>query len=253
MAEGLQGKVVLITGASSGIGRAAALAFARSKVKLVIGDVTMDGAEETAKMVRAAGSEAEVVRCDVSKRAEVFALVEKAVGRFGRIDVAFNNAGIEGTLKPLPDYPPELAERVIAINLLGVYWCLQAELPAMAKTGGGAIVNTASIAGLIGAQLFSAYVASKHGVVGLTKVAALESAAQKIRVNAVCPGVIQTPMLDRLGTEIPGVTDSLAAAAPIGRIGTAEEIAEAVVWLCSPAASYVTGTTLAVDGAFTAQ
>jgi NAD(P)-dependent dehydrogenase (short-subunit alcohol dehydrogenase family) len=253
MATGLEGKVILVTGASSGIGRAAALAFARSKVKLVIGDVTMDGAEETAKMVRAAGSEAEVVRCDVSKRAEVVALVAQTVKRFGGLDCAFNNAGIEGATKPIVEYPPEMVERLIGVNLLGVYWCLQAEMPEIAKRGGGAIVNTASVAGLIGAAMLSAYVASKHAVVGLTKVAAIEGSAQKIRVNAVCPGVIQTPMLDRLAEEVPGMREGLLAAVPFGRLGTAEEIGEAVVWLSSPAASYVTGTTLAVDGAFTAQ
>ena len=253
MAETLDGKVILVTGGASGIGRASVLAFARSKVKLVVSDVAMDGAEETAKLARAAGAEAVAVRCDVSKRSDVFALVAETVKRYGGLDVAFNNAGIEGTLKPIPEYPPELVERVIATNLLGVYWCLQAEIPEMVKRGGGAIVNTASVAGLIGSNMFSAYVASKHGVVGLTKTAAIECAPQKIRVNAVCPGVIQTPMLDRLAEQIPGLTDALAASAPIQRLGTAEEIAEAVVWLGSPAASFVTGTTLAVDGAFTAQ
>jgi NAD(P)-dependent dehydrogenase (short-subunit alcohol dehydrogenase family) len=252
MADGLEGKVVLVTGGASGIGRAAALAFARARAKLVVSDVAMEGAEETARLARAAGSEAEVVRCDVAERREVVALVERAVERFGGLDCAFNNAGIEGAIKPIVDYPPEMVERLIRVNLLGVYWCLQAELPEMAKRGGGAIVNTASAAGLVGAPMLSAYVASKHAVVGLTKVAAIEGAPEKVRVNAVCPGLIQTPMLDRLAREVPGMKEGLLGVVPLGRLGTAEEIGEAVVWLCSPAASYVTGTTLAVDGAFTA-
>jgi NAD(P)-dependent dehydrogenase (short-subunit alcohol dehydrogenase family) len=253
MNDSLKGKVALVTGGATGIGRAAAVAFARRGASVMIADVAIDAAEESAKLARAAGAKVEVVRCDVSRADEVDAMVKTTVERFGGLDCAFNNAGIEGTLKPLTEYPRALVEKVISINLLGVYWCLQAEIPVMATRGGGAIVNTASVAGLVGAGLFSAYVASKHGVVGLTKSAAIEVSRQGIRVNAVCPGVIQTPMLDRLAVEIPGVTDSLGNAAPIGRLGTAEEVAEAVLWLCSPSASYVTGHALAVDGAFVAQ
>ena len=253
MNDSLKGKVALVTGGATGIGRAAAVAFARRGASVMIADVAMDAAEESATLARAAGAKVELVRCDVSSADEVDAMVKATVDRLGGLDCAFNNAGIEGTLKPLTEYPRALVEKVISINLLGVYWCLQAEIPVMTARGGGAIVNTASVAGLVGAGLFSAYVASKHGVVGLTKSAAIEVSRQGVRVNAVCPGVIQTPMLDRLAVEIPGVTDSLGNAAPIGRLGTAEEVAEAVVWLCSPAASYVTGHALAVDGAFVAQ
>ena len=253
MDDSLKGKVALVTGGATGIGRAAAVALARRGASVMIADVAIDAAEATAALAREAGARAEVVRCDVSSAVEVDAMVKTTVERLGGLDCAFNNAGIEGTLKPLVDYPRELAAKVIGINLLGVYWCLQAEIPVMAARGGGAIVNTASVAGLVGAGLFSAYVASKHGVVGLTKSAAIEVSKQGIRVNAVCPGVIRTPMLDRLAGEIPGVTDALGNAAPIGRLGTAEEVAEVVAWLCSPAASYVTGHALAVDGAYVAQ
>lgn len=253
MALALDGKVTLITGAGSGIGRAAALAAAREGARVLVSDVSERGGEETAAAVRAAGGEARFRRCDVTRQEDVDALVRTAVEAWGRLDGAFNNAGIEGRLVSAVDYPEELFERVVAVNLVGVWRCMRAEIPAMVKGGGGAIVNTASVAGLVGAGLFSAYVASKHGVVGLSKSTALEVARQGVRVNVVCPGVIQTPMLDRLAGEMPEAVAALAGISPIGRVGTAEEVAETVVFLLSGAAAFVTGATLAVDGGFTAQ
>jgi NAD(P)-dependent dehydrogenase (short-subunit alcohol dehydrogenase family) len=253
MAGRLDGKAVLITGAASGIGRATALAASREGAKLVLADVAVEGGEETAKKIDAEGGKALFVRCDVRQQPEIDAMVKRVVEAYGRLDCAFNNAGIEGTLAATADYPEDVFERVIQINLIGVWRCLRAEIPAMLKQGKGAIVNTASVAGLVGAGAFAAYDASKHGVVGLTKSCALDYAKQGIRLNAVCPGVIQTPMLDRLGDLMPGVIDALLAVKPMGRLGTAEEVAEAVVWLLSDAASFVTGTTLAVDGGYTAQ
>ena len=253
MAGRLDGKVVLITGAASGIGRATALVAAREGAKLILADVASEGGEETARKATASGTQAAFVRCDVTQQAEVDAMVKRAVDAYGRLDGAFNNAGIEGALAPTADYPEEAFERVIQVNLIGVWRCLRAEIPAMLKHGKGAIVNTASVAGLVGARSFSAYDASKHAVVGLTKSCALDYAKQGIRVNAVCPGVIQTPMVDRLAGVLPRAIEALAAVEPVGRVGTAEEVAESVVWLLSDAASFVTGTTLAVDGGMTAQ
>jgi NAD(P)-dependent dehydrogenase (short-subunit alcohol dehydrogenase family) len=245
----LDGKAALITGAASGIGRATALAFARAGARLVVADVDPVGGEETAAAVRAFGADAHFVRCDVRRMADVETMVATTIDRFGRLDCAFNNAGIEGQLAPFADCPEEVAARVLDVNAMGVWRCLHAELPRMSAQGGGAIVNTASVAGLIGAAAFGPYVASKHAVVGLTKTAALEYAAQRVRVNAICPGVIQTPMLDRLAAT-PGVIDALRSVTPMGRVGTPEEVAAAVVWLCSDAASFTTGHALVVDGGF---
>ena len=253
MAGRLDGKAIVITGAASGIGRATALAASREGAKLVLADVAVESGESTAKEIGRSGGSAVFVRCDVTKQPEIDAMVKRAVDAYGRLDGAFNNAGIEGILTPTADYPEDLFERVIQTNLIGVWKCLRAEIPVMLKQGKGAIVNTASVGGLVGAGTFSAYVASKHGVVGLTKTCALDYAKQGIRLNAVCPGVIQTPMLDRLSGGTPAVIEALSASEPVGRIGTADEVAEAVVWLLSDSASFVTGTTLAVDGGFTAQ
>ena len=253
MAGRLDGKAMLITGAASGIGRATALAASREGAKLVLSDVGVEAGEETARLITAEGGKALFVRCDVTRQADIDAMVKRAVETYGKLDCAFNNAGIEGTLTPTADYPEDLFERVIQTNLIGVWKCLRAEIPVMLQQGKGAIVNTASVGGLVGAGAFSAYVASKHGVVGLTKTCALDYAKQGIRLNAVCPGVIQTPMLDRLSGGTPAVIEALSASEPVGRIGTAEEVGEAVVFLLSDAASFITGTTLAVDGGFTAQ
>jgi len=253
MAGLVEGKIALVTGGGSGIGRATALTFAREGAKVVVADVVVDGGEETVRLIKAAGGEAVFVKADMAKAAEVEALVQKAVATYGRLDCAHNNAGIEGATGRTADYREEDWDRVISINLTGVWFCLKYEIAQMLKQGGGAIVNTASDAGLLGVPQMPAYVASKHGVVGLTKTAALEYAKAGIRVNAVCPGVIKTPMVDRITGQRAGRAERMAAAEPVGRMGKPEEIAEAVVWLCSDAASFVTGLPMPVDGGIIAQ
>jgi len=253
MAGQLDGKVALITGAGSGIGRASALAFAREGAKVAVADIVVEGGEETVRMVKEAGGEAFFIKVDVSSAADVEAMVNAVVDTYGRIDCAYNNAGIEGRLASTDEYPEDVFDKVIDINLTGVWLCMKYELPHMLKQGSGAIVNTASGAGLIGVAGMSAYVASKHGVVGLTKTAALEYAKSGIRVNAVCPGVIQTPMIERITAEQPQLGEAVVAAEPVGRAGKPEEIAESVVWMCSDAASFVTGHAMSVDGGYVAQ
>ena len=253
MAGLVDGKIALVTGGGSGIGRATALTFAREGAKVVVADVVVDGGEETVRLIKAAGGEAVFVKADMAKAAEVEALVQKAVATYGRLDCAHNNAGIEGATARTADYREEDWDRVISINLTGVWFCMKYEIAQMLKQGGGAIVNTASDAGLLGVPQMPAYVASKHGVVGLTKTAALEYAKSGIRVNAVCPGVIKTPMVDRITGQRAGRAERMAAAEPVGRMGKPEEIAEAVVWLCSDAASFVTGLPMPVDGGIIAQ
>ncbi|HEV8711622.1 MAG TPA: SDR family oxidoreductase [Candidatus Binatia bacterium] len=252
MASLVAGKVALVTGGGSGIGRASALTFAREGAKVVVADVAVEGGEETVRLIQQRGGEAIFVKADVSRAAEVAALVARAVQTYGRLDCAHNNAGIEGAAATIVDYAEDAWERVIAINLKGVWLCMKYEIPYMLKQGGGAVVNTASTAGLVGYRGGSAYVASKHGVVGLTKTAALEYAKAGVRVNAVCPGAIDTPMMGRLTGHRPQRAERMAAAEPVGRMGQPEEIAEAVVWLCSEAASFVTGHAMAVDGGITA-
>ncbi len=242
------GKVALVTGAAAGIGRASALAFAREGAKVVVADVNVAGGEETVALCRAQNTDAIFVRCDVSQNSEVEQLIATAIDMFGRIDFAHNNAGIEGVQAMLVDYPEEVWDRVIDINLKGVWLCMKHEIRQMLQQGGGSIVNTSSVAGLSGSRGVSAYVASKHGIVGITKAAALEYARSGIRINAVCPGTIHTAMIDRF---IQGDTQLLAQFAesePIGRLGSPEEVANAVVWLCSDKASFITGATLVVDG-----
>ncbi|HEY7492479.1 MAG TPA: SDR family oxidoreductase [Candidatus Tectomicrobia bacterium] len=250
----LSGKVALVTGGGSGIGQATALAFAREGARVVVADVIAAGGAETVTRIQQAGGEATFVKTDVSQATEVEALIAATVATYGRLDCAHNNAGIEGTQALTADYPEADWDRVIAVNLKGVWLCLKYELQQMQRQGQGAIVNTASIAGLVGAHRIPAYVASKHGVVGLTKAAALEYAKAGIRVNAVCPGVIRTPMVERLFfSRHPRAEARLTAFEPIGRLGTPEEVAAAVVWLCSDATSFITGHTLAVDGGIVAQ
>ena len=253
MAGQLEGKVALVTGGGSGIGRASALVFAREGAKVIVADMVVEGGEETIGLIKKAGGEAIFVKADVSKTAEVEALINKAVETYGRLDCAYNNAGIEGSAATTPDYAEESWDRVITINLKGVWLCMKHEIPQMLKQGSGAIVNTASAAGLVGFRRGSAYVASKHGVVGLTKTAALEYAKSGVRVNAICPGAIDTPMMARITDHRPQRAERMAAGEPVGRMGRPEEIAEAVVWLCSDAASFVTGHAMAVDGGITAQ
>ena len=251
--DALRGKVALVTGAGSGIGRASARAFAASGAAVVVADVAVEGGEETALMIREAGGEAAYVRADVSRADEVAALVDAAVARYGRLDCAHNNAGIAGVAGPsslsFTDYPEEMFDRVIAVNLKGVWLCLKAEIRQMLGQGGGAIVNTASIAGLIGG-FGAAYTASKHGVIGLTKQAAVQHATAGIRVNAVCPGLIATPMT--LPVYTPERWEQAIRQHPAQRPGTPEEVAQTVVWLCSDAASFVTGHALVVDGGYVA-
>jgi len=248
MAELMQDKVALVTGASSGIGRATALVFAREGAKVVAADLNVVGGQETVQLVKTAGGEAVFVETDVSQAASVEAMVQAAVDTYGRLDCAHNNAGVEGVLSRTAEQTEQDWEPVIRINLKGVWLCMKYELPHMLQQGSGAIVNTASGAGLIGVKRMAAYVASKHGVIGLTKTAALEYAKSGVRVNAVCPGVIQTAMVERVSGRRPDVLEKMIAAEPIGRSGQPEEIAESVVWLCSDAASFVTGHAMAVDG-----
>ena len=247
-----EGKVALVTGAGGGIGRATALAFAREGARVVASDIEGAGGEETARLVEEAGGGAVHVACDVTRPTEVEGLVGAAVDAFGRLDCAHNNAGVEGAYGRTADCDEENFDRTCAVNLKGVYLCLKAEIAHMLGAGGGAIVNTASVAGVEGAKNLPAYVASKHGVVGLTRTAALEYATRGIRVNAVCPGPIRTRMLEALLEENPRMEPAMIAAVPMRRLGKPEEIAEAVVWLCSDRASYVTGQGIVVDGGFTA-
>jgi NAD(P)-dependent dehydrogenase (short-subunit alcohol dehydrogenase family) len=254
----LNGKVALVTGGASGIGRATALAFAREGAKLIVADVHTDGGQQTVHIIQEHGGEAIFVKTDVTQPAAVAALISRAVEIYGRLDCAHNNAGISGagiggeqrTLTA--EYPEERWHQVLAINLTGVWLCMKYEIAQMLKQGGGTIVNTASVAGLLGLPYASAYVASKHGVVGLTKTAALEYARQGIRVNCVCPGYIQTPMT-AAGMQDPERLALMIAGEPVGRLGKPEEVAATVVWLCSDAASFVTGHTLTVDGGYAAQ
>lgn len=251
------GKVALVTGSAAGIGRATALQFAAEGAKVVVSDIAEGGGEETAAMIRKNGGEAAFIRADVAKAADVAALIAQTVTRFGRLDCACNNAGIEGTVAPFIDQTEENFDRIINVNLKGVFLCLKAEITQMLTQGGGSIVNLASIAGLIGFPGLSPYVASKHAVNGLTKNAALEYAKQGIRVNSVCPGGIDTRMLDSLADQATGgkmtsreMMDNLH---PMGRIGTPDEVAKLIVWLASDSASFVTGVNVPVDGGFVAQ
>lgn len=253
MAGRLDKKIALVTGGSSGIGRATALVFAREGARVVVSDIAVTGGEETVQQIKAAGGEAVFVKADVSKAADVEALIKKTVETFGRLDCAFNNAGVEGGVKFTIECTKEEFDRTIAVNLTGVWLCMKYEIQQMLSQGGGAIVNTASAAGLVGFPGLPDYVASKHGVVGLTKTAALEYAKAGIRVNAVCPGVIQTPMIERGAQLAPGFDELALSIEPIGRYGQPSEVGEAVVWLCSDAASFVTGLPMAVDGGVVAQ
>ncbi|WP_126243636.1 SDR family oxidoreductase [Chitinophaga rhizosphaerae] len=244
-------KVAVVTGGSFGIGRAAAIAFANKGAKTVIVDWLEDG--ETLKRIKAAGGEAIFMKCDVSKSDDVRKMVENTISTFGQLDYAFNNAGIEGISAPVQDCTEDNWDKTIGINLKGIWLCMKYEIPEMLKQGKGAIVNCASIAGLVGFPGLPAYVASKHGVLGLTRTAALECAKFGIRVNAVCPGAIKTPMIDRITGKKKEAEELFAAMEPIGRLGNPAEVANAVVWLCSDEASFVTGHAMAVDGGWVAQ
>ena len=252
MTAELEGKVAVVTGGTSGIGRDTAVLFAKSGAKVIVAGRREREGNETIELIRAAGGNGVFVKADVSKTAEVDALVQKAVEKFGRLDFAFNNAGIEGVWVPIAKQTEEDWDRTIGINLKGVWLCLKYEIRQMLKQGGGgAIVNMSSVTGLVGAGGAAAYSASKHGVIGLTKSAALETAKNGIRINAVCPAVIETPMGKRLFSA-PAVHKSVLNSHPIGRFGRPQEIAEAVVWMCSDRASFMTGQCLVLDGGFLA-
>lgn len=251
MEKKFQNKVAIVTGGSFGIGRAVAIAFAAGGAKVVIADWAEDN--ETLNSIQSAGGDAIFVKCDVSSEADVEMLVAKTIAQYGRLDFAFNNAGIEGLSAPTHECTTENWDKTIGVNLKGVWLCMKYEIPQMLKQGKGAIVNNASIAGLVGFTNIPAYVASKHGVIGLTKNAALEYAKLGIRVNVVCPGVIKTPMIDRTTGKDKEVEKQFAGQEPIGRMGEPEEVANAVTWLCSDGASFVTGHPMAVDGGWVAQ
>jgi len=242
----LKGKVVLVTGGASGIGRATALVFARERARIVVADLVSEGGEDTARLIKETGTDAIFVKCDVSKAADVEVMVKKAVDTYGRLDCAFNNAGF-GVIKSTVDCTEEEWDHVISVNLKGVWLCMKYEIIQMLKQGSGVIVNTSSVLGLIGTKDYAPYIASKHGVVGLTKAAALDYAQDGIRVNAVCPGSVLTPMFEPILAD-PQLKDSIEKMHPLGRFAKPEEIAEAVLWLCSDAASFVTGVAFPVDG-----
>ena len=243
-------KVVLITGGSSGIGRATAQLFAKEGAKVVVAARRITEGEKTVSMIKRAGEEACFVQTDVSKTSEVEAMVAKCVETYGRLDYAFNNAGIEGSIfVPIADYDEEVWDQVIDVNLKGVWLCMKHEIPQMLKRGKATIINMSSVAGLEGGRIMGgAYYASKHGVIGLTRAAALEYASQGIRINAVCPAWIETAMVDRVFANNEVIEKQTSTMSPIGRAGKAEEVAEAVVWLCSDAASFITGHALPIDG-----
>ena len=252
MTRELDGKVALLTGATSGIGRATAVLFAKAGAKVVASGRREPEGQQTLELIRAAGGDGLFVQTDVSQASDVESLVQKTVDTFGRLDVAFNNAGIEGVWVPIARQSEADWDRTIAINLKGVWLCLKYEIRQMLKQGSaGAIVNMASVTGLVGGGGAAAYSASKHGVIGLTKSAALETARNRIRINAVCPAVIETPMEQRL-FGAPAAHQSALAMHPLGRFGTPAEIAQAVLWMCSDRASFMTGQSLVLDGGFLA-
>jgi NAD(P)-dependent dehydrogenase (short-subunit alcohol dehydrogenase family) len=253
MAGILDGKVAIITGAASGIGRATSSIFAREGARLLLADLQEQGGNETLEAVRKAGADAIFLKVDVARWDDVERMVTKAVETYGRLDCAFNNAGIDGKGGMTHQCTEESWNRVLSINLTGVWLCMKAEFAQMHKQGSGAIVNTSSDAGLAGAKGLPAYVAAKHGVAGLTKAAALEYGKHNIRINAVCPGPIRTPMLGKLLNKRADMEAKMARAEPLKRLGEPSEIGEAVAWLCSDRASYVHGLPMPVDGGYMAQ
>jgi len=249
----LAGRAGIVTGAASGIGAASARALAAAGAAVVLADTDARAGADAAASLARAGARASFVECDVSRDEQVRALVAVALERHGRLDFAVNNAGIEGPFAPAADVTEEDWDRTVSVDLKGVWLCMRHELPPMVAAGSGAIVNTSSVGGLVGLPGSTPYTAAKHGVIGLTKVAALEYSAAGVRVNAICPGVILTPMVERLIVAEPAIEAEMHAAEPIGRLGRPEEVAAAVVWLCSDAASFVTGVALPVDGGYVAR
>jgi NAD(P)-dependent dehydrogenase (short-subunit alcohol dehydrogenase family) len=252
MGVNFDGKTAIVTGAASGIGRETARRLAADGANVVVTDVDTDGGTETVDLIAEADGVATFVEADVSDSAHAESMVEAALDEYGGLDVAVNNAGIEGETKPLAEQSEDAWDRVIDVNLKGVWLSMKYELPELAADGGGAVVNTSSIAGLVAAGGVP-YVASKHGVIGLTRVAATQYAGEDVRVNAVCPGVIDTPMVDRAGEDDPEAIEQFVGMQPLGRKGTPGEVADAIVWLCSEEASFVTGNAYPVDGGYLAQ
>jgi NAD(P)-dependent dehydrogenase (short-subunit alcohol dehydrogenase family) len=252
MSHRFSGKSVLVTGAGSGIGRATAIAFAAEGADVIACDVDDAGGEATVATIRKAGSQAEFFHADVSRSADCVAMVERAVSRFGGLDIAFNNAGINIPVAPIADIDEAVWQRIVGINLTGVFLAMKAEVPAMLRRGGGAIINTASVGGLIGTAGVTAYCATKHGVVGLTKSAALDYIKDKIRINAICPGGTRTAMLEEWFKH-PEVEKAAIAGTPIGRMADPAEIARSVLYLASDESSFMVGHSLVVDGGLTAQ
>lgn len=246
-----QDKVALVTGGSFGIGRATAIAFAAAGAKVVVADWVQD--DETVRLIREAGGEAMFIRCDVSSETDVQAMVDQTLSTYGRLDYGINNAGIEGVQKPLQEFAQDEWDKVLNVNLKGVWLCMKYQVAPMIRQGGGAIVNVSSIAGVVGFPNLAHYVASKHAVNGLTRAAALENAKTGVRINALCPGVIQTPMVDRAIGEDEAMRQGYRAAIPMGRFGTPEEMAGTILFLCSDQSGYITGQTIVADGGWVAQ
>jgi NAD(P)-dependent dehydrogenase (short-subunit alcohol dehydrogenase family) len=244
-------KIALITGAASGIGRATALAFAKEGAKVVVVDVQIAGCDEVVTVIKNQGGDALSIKCDVTKAKEVEEMISKIIKLYGNLDFAINNAGIEGAHAGTVDHTEEMWDRVIEVNLKSVWLCMKYELPEMQKQKSGVIVNVSSAAGIIGSAGTVAYTASKHGVIGLTKASALEFAKQNIRINAICPGFIKTPMLEKIINSHPGVEEQLIAREPMGRLAQPDEVAQAIVALCSDTSSFITGISLQVDGGLT--
>lgn len=245
-----EGKVVIITGAGSGIGRSTAIAFANEGAKVVVSDINQKEGLETTNIISKNNGQSIFVKCDVSNEEDVKNMVNQTLKFFGKLDYAYNNAGVEGINASISDDTSINWDKIININLKGVWLCMKYEIPAMIKNGKGAIVNCSSIAGLVGIPSFGAYVASKHGVIGLTETACLEFGKNNIRINAICPGAIKTPMLDRSPQNI---VEGIKNSDPMGRIGRPEEVADAVLWLCSEKSSYINGQSLAIDGGWVVQ
>lgn len=249
----LENKIILVTGAATGIGRITAQMMARVGAKVAIVDANYEDGIGTYELIKKESNEASFFKGDVSKKSDVRDFIQEIIRKYGRIDGAFNNAGMEGMTAPTTDCSEENWESTIQVNLKGVFLCMKYELLEMLKQGHGSIVNTSSLAGLVGVENRPAYVASKHGVIGLTKAAAIEYSNRNIRINAICPGVIRTPLIDRLISEDPDFETVRISRHPIGRLGTPEEVAEAAIWLLSDSASFITGAAIAVDGGYTAK